>query len=122
MIVSDLFKIRDIDYREFQWSVSWEGHGTVGKPDSKALDKMWAAAWDTNSQQVAFTGINHEVMIIQRILVEKHRYSPARLFLDHILPLTGVAFESRAQAEQFVHTMEQQIILSALNRDYADEQ
>jgi len=121
MIVSNLFKIRDVDYHEFRWSVTWEGHGTVGGTDSKTLDKMWAAAWDTNSRQVAFTGINHEVMTIQRILVEEHRYSPARLFLDHILPLTGVAFETRAQAEQFVHTMEQQIILSVLNRDYADE-
>jgi hypothetical protein len=121
MIVSELFKIRDIDYHEFQWSVTWEGYGTVGKTDSKALDKMWTAAWDTGAWQVAFTGINHGVITIQRILIEEHQYSPARLFLDHILPLTGVAFETRAQAEQFVHTMEQHIIFSVLTRDYADE-
>jgi hypothetical protein len=121
MIVSDLFKIRDINYHEFQWSVTWEGYGTVGKTDSKALDKMWDAAWDTGAWTVAFTGgTKDQIAIYKRSTLDNHHLSP-RFYLDHVIPLTGVAFETRAQAEEFVHTMEQQIILSVLKRDYVDE-
>lgn len=117
----NIFKIREIIYHEFQWSVTWDGYGTIGKTDSNALDKLWRAVWDTNSPQVAFTGINHQVIIIQQMLLAEYQHSPPRFFLDHILPLTGVAFETREQAEQFVHIMEQHVIIQLLKRDYADE-
>ena len=119
--MSDLFTIKQMfaPWEGLNYSVSWDGRGVVSK--QQQLRKIWDAAFEScRGYAVGFSFERQQSIRIDCSVVHSDTDNIEHLIhlVDYYGGITGVAFEHRRDAEQFVDAMEKHIAWNLLKREY----
>lgn len=125
MIVSNIFQIVENlhPWEDFNWTVTWDGHGSIHSHSRNALTKIWESAYkDTGAWTVGFCFANRKSARIDSIIYE------TRGGFEHLVdsvkdngPLFGVMFKFKDEAEVFAEAMEKHVIWHLLKANYDQE-
>lgn len=116
--MNGIFYIKEIpSWGEIRWSVTWDGKGSVQKPDN--LKKIWDSAFDAarKGNSVGFSFAIEAVRINSNMAYEA---DTSYEYLKHLVQdhggVTGVGFAYREEAEQFVEDMERYIVWNLMKK------
>lgn len=122
--MSDILHIKAMSapWQGLNYSVSWDGRGVVAKPNGvksiwdcafNSCKKGWRVGFSFGDQAVAFDIAT--------------AYSDASAGADYLIHLvnryggiTGVAFEHREEAEEFVDELDKIIMWKLLKKEYSE--
>lgn len=122
--MSNILKITDIPtWCELEWSVIWDGRGSVAQPNG--VKSIWECAFNAakKGQRVGFA-FEKEAVVIDTVLAH-HKEAENLDYLTHLIQrhggITGVAFAHQDEAEQFVDALEKVIIWKMLQKEYHEQ-
>lgn len=124
--MSDILKITVLaaPWQGINYSVSWDGRGTVAKPT--ALKAIWDCAFKACSKGyvLGFSFVDKQAVFINSMAM----YDQSKESTDYLIHLvnrhggiTSVGFAYREEAEEFVEELDKIIMWKLLKREF-DEQ
>lgn len=113
--MTDFFAINDVWHKGQVLSlVGWdEKRGTIKKAQN--IKVIWDLAFETGSDQVTFFDGTRTVTINASLHYMSN--DPHELLINGLTSITGVAFCTRSQAEQFVDELEKRIAWKLLKSE-----